>query len=92
MGKDAQLEDLWSIARLDAVALALSGVACYDAEVCACDGEDGAAVLGIRVELVLVGRDGGHVRHSDGRGGAKGSKRGVRECFIENTNGQRGAA
>jgi hypothetical protein len=51
-----QTEDLWGIAGLDVVAFALAGVARDDGEICAGDGEDGAAVVGVRVELVLEGR------------------------------------
>jgi len=39
---------------LDIVTLALSGIAGNDTEVCACDSENCAAILGIWVEGVLV--------------------------------------
>lgn len=66
--KHVQSEDLWSIARLDAVAFALSGIACYDTKICACDGEDCAAVFCVWIKLMLLGlrvRCGDHVGHSD---------------------------
>jgi hypothetical protein len=51
----SQLENLGCVTRLNAVALRLPGVACDNAEVCACDGEDGATVLGVGIELALLG-------------------------------------
>lgn len=46
----SQFEDLWRVSCLDAVALALPGVARNNGEVEACDGQNRAAILGIRVE------------------------------------------
>ena len=60
---DAQSEDLGRIAGLDAVALALPGVARDDCEVRTGDGEDGAAVVGVGVELALLGVCEGTVGH-----------------------------
>jgi hypothetical protein len=72
-----QSEDLWGIASLDAVTLALAGVAGDDSKVCTCDGEDCAAIFGIRVKLPLLGVcNSGHVWHGGDyiRGGGKGEK------------------
>lgn len=52
---DAQSEDLWRVAGLDAVALALTGVAGDDSEVRTSDSEDGTAVVGAGVERALLG-------------------------------------
>ncbi len=59
-----QSENLGGIAGLDAVTLALAGVAGNDREVSACDGEDCAAIFGIRVKLPLLRvKNSGHVWH-----------------------------
>lgn len=62
---DVQSEDLGCVARLDAVTLALPGVAGDDSEIGTCNGEDGAAIFRVGVELALLWlrcRDhGGHV-------------------------------
>lgn len=49
-----QSEDLWRVSRLDAEALALPGVTCDDGKVCACNSEDGSAILCVGIELSLL--------------------------------------
>lgn len=51
---NAQLEDFGCVTRLDTVALALPSVTSDNGEICASDGEDGASVLGVGVEGVLL--------------------------------------
>ena len=64
---DAQPEYFGCIASLNVVTLALTGVAGNDSKVCTCDGEDGAAIFGVWIELSLLRVcDSGHVRHEDG--------------------------
>lgn len=53
--QDIQSEDLGRISGLDVEALGLARVASDDAEVLAGDCEDGAAVVAVGVELVLLG-------------------------------------
>ena len=65
--RHVQFEDLWRIPRLDAVALALPRVTCDDGEICASDGKDGAAVLGVRVKLAFLGVCEGAVGHCVGQ-------------------------
>jgi hypothetical protein len=65
---DGQPEHFGRIASLDVVTLALAGITSDDSKVCACNGEDCAAIFSIRVELPLLRvRDGGHVRHGEGK-------------------------
>lgn len=72
---DAQSEDLGGIAGLDTVAFALPSVPRDDREVRTSDGEDCAAVVGVGVELALLGVCERTVRHGvddGGRGGRCG--------------------
>lgn len=72
-----QSEDLGGVASLDAVTLALAGVAGDDSKVSACDSEDRAAIFGIWVKLPLLRVcNSGHVWHGGDyiRGGGKGGK------------------
>ena len=76
---DAQAEYFGCIASLNVVALALAGVASNDSKVRACDGEDGATIFGVWIELSLLGVcDGGHVGHEDGEGDEKKALNGKR--------------
>ena len=52
--KDLQPEDLWSVTRLDLIAGSLTRVARDDGEVLASNGEDGATVVAVRVEVTLL--------------------------------------
>ena len=52
--KDVQPEDLWSITRLDLIADSLTRVARDDGEVLASNGEDGATVVAVGVEVTLL--------------------------------------
>ena len=62
-----QSEDLGGVASLDAVTLALAGVASDDSKVCACDSEDRAAIVSIRIKLPLLWVcNSGHVWHGGG--------------------------
>jgi hypothetical protein len=68
VGTDGQSKYFWRVASLDVVALALAGVASDDGKVGASDGEDGAAVFCVRVELSLLRDcDCGHVWHEEGK-------------------------
>lgn len=59
-----QSEDLGGVASLDAITLALAGVASNDSEVCACDGKNCAAIFSIRIEGPLLRVcNSGHIRH-----------------------------
>jgi hypothetical protein len=76
---DAQPEYFGCIASLNVVALALAGVTSDDSKVCTCDGEDGATIFGVWVELSLLGVcDGGHVGHEDGEEDEKKALNGKR--------------
>ena len=52
---NAQTEDFGCVAGLDAIPLALPRIAGNDCEVRAGDGENGATVVGVRVEGALLG-------------------------------------
>ena len=65
---DAQTENFGSIAGLYAIALALASVTSNDGEVGTGDGKDGAAVVGVGVELALLGVCEGTVRHGESGG------------------------
>jgi hypothetical protein len=58
-----QAEHFGCIARLDTVSFTLPGVTCNDREIRTGDGEDGAAVLCVRVELASLGLGVGTVGH-----------------------------
>ena len=68
---DAQPEDLGCITGLDTVTLALPSITSDDGEVRTSDGQDGTAIVGIRVELPLLRVCEGSVRHCRkcGKGG-----------------------
>ena len=87
---DAQSEDFGRIAGLYAVAFALAGVTSNDGEVRTSDGEDGTAIVGVGVELALLGVGEGAVGHGGrgcagwmevdvGRDGSDDEQRGRRE-------------
>lgn len=68
VGTDGQSEYFGRVASLNVVALALAGVASDDGKVRSSDGEDGAAIFCVRVELSLLRVcDGGHVGHEEGK-------------------------
>jgi hypothetical protein len=76
-GTDGQSEYFGRVASLDVVALALAGVAGDDGKVRASDGEDGAAIFCVRVELSLLRDcDGGHVGHEEGKEGGERRREG----------------
>ena len=54
---DIQPEYFWGVSGLNAIALALSRVACDDRKVVTGDGEDGAPVLGVGVEGSCLGHE-----------------------------------
>lgn len=60
---DLQSEYLWCVSGLDAVTLALPSVTCNDGEVRTSNGEDGASILCVGVELSLLGLCEGTVGH-----------------------------
>lgn len=58
---------------MDAETFALPGVACDDGEISACNGENGAAILGVGIELSLLWLCGkGAVGHDEGLSGLVG--------------------
>jgi hypothetical protein len=64
MAMNRQSEYFGRVASLNVVTLALAGVASDDGKVRASDGEDGAAVFCVWIELSLLRDcDGGHVGH-----------------------------
>lgn len=65
VGLHVQSEDFRCVSCLDAVALALPGVSGNDREVRTGDGEDGAAVLRVGVELAFLGAGEGTVGHDE---------------------------
>ena len=63
---DGQPEHFGGIASLNVITLALAGVTSDNGKVCACDGEDGAAIFGVWVETPLLRVcDSGHVGHGE---------------------------
>ena len=65
---DGQSEYFGRVASLNVVTLALASVASDDGKVRASDGEDGAAIFCVWVELSLLRVcDGGHVGHDEGK-------------------------
>lgn len=62
---DSQSENFRCIPRLYAVALTLSGVSGNDGEVCTSNGENGTAILSVRIERMLL-RSLGHRHHLEG--------------------------
>jgi hypothetical protein len=76
---NGQAEYFGSVASLDAVALALTGITSDDGKVSTCDCENCAAIFGVWVELPLLRVcDSGHIRHEEGKNAEEfgGKKRG----------------